>query len=150
MNYPYSITPFIILIFRQPSRRELPCISVFSPYKSAGLAYALSKNFAVWYAQKSAFELGSRGIRVCSLSPGLIATDMGEREKGEGASMLKYTAEKRMGTPEELGFAIAMAADERNGYLAGVDILVDGGSVNGKNAYGKGNALRNRKALPFS
>ena len=37
-----------------------------------------------------------------------------------------------MGTPEELGFAIAMAADERNGYLAGVDILVDGGSVNGK------------------
>ena len=101
-------------------------------YKSAGLAYALSKNFAVWYAQKSAFELGSRGIRVCSISPGLIATDMGELEKGEGASMLKYTAEKRMGTPEELGFAIAMAADERNGYLAGVDILVDGGSTNGK------------------
>ncbi|WP_296723481.1 SDR family oxidoreductase [Ruminococcus sp.] len=96
------------------------------------IAYALSKNFAVWYAKKSAFELGSRGIRVCSLSPGLIATDMGELEKGEGASMLKYTAEKRMGTPEELGFAIAMAADERNGYLACVDILVDGGSVNGK------------------
>ena len=37
-----------------------------------------------------------------------------------------------MGTPEELGFAIASAADERNGYLAGVDILVDGGSTNGK------------------
>lgn len=108
------------------------CRLVKDSYKSAGLAYALSKNFAVWYAQKSAFELGSRGIRVCSLSPGLIATDMGELEKGEGASMLKYTVEKRMGTPEELGFAIAMAADERNGYLAGVDILVDGGSVNGK------------------
>ena len=37
-----------------------------------------------------------------------------------------------MGKPEELGFAIASVADERNGYLAGVDILVDGGSVNGK------------------
>ena len=73
-------------------------------------------------------------LYLCSLSPGLIATDMGDREKGEGAAMLDYTAEKRMGTPEELGFAIAMAADERNGYLAGVDILVDGGSVNGKNA----------------
>ena len=108
------------------------CRLVKDSYKSAGLAYALSKNFAVWYAQKSAFELGSRGIRVCSISPGLIATDMGELEKGEGASMLKYTAEKRMGTPEELGFAIAMAADERNGYLADVDILVDGGSTNGK------------------
>ena len=31
------------------------------------------------------------------------------------------------------GYAIATVADERNGYLAGVDVLVDGGSVNGKN-----------------
>ena len=38
-----------------------------------------------------------------------------------------------MGTPEELGYALATVADERNGYLAGVDVLVDGGSVNGKN-----------------
>ena len=37
-----------------------------------------------------------------------------------------------MGTPDELGFAIATVADERNGYLAGVDVLVDGGSTNGK------------------
>ena len=29
-------------------------------------------------------------------------------------------------------FAIATVADERNGYLAGVDVLVDGGSTNGK------------------
>lgn len=45
---------------------------------------------------------------------------------------LDTTAERRMGTPEELGYAIATAADERNGYLAGVDILCDGGSVIGK------------------
>ena len=44
----------------------------------------------------------------------------------------RVTAEKRMGTPEELGFAIATVADERNGYLSGVDVLVDGGSVIGK------------------
>ncbi len=29
-------------------------------YNKAGFAYALSKNFVVWYAQKSAFELGKR------------------------------------------------------------------------------------------
>lgn len=33
---------------------------------------------------------------------------------------------------EELGYALATVADERNGYLAGVDMLVDGGSVVGK------------------
>lgn len=58
---------------------------------------------------------------------------MGNLEAEEGGSLLSTTAEKRMGKPEELGFALATIADERNGYLAGVDVLVDGGSVNGKN-----------------
>ena len=101
-------------------------------YQRKGFAYALSKNFVVWYAKKCAFEYGPRGIRVVSLSPGLIATDMGNLEKKDGAMLIPLTAEERMGRPEELGFAIATVADERNGYLAGVDILCDGGSVSGK------------------
>ena len=44
-------------------------------------AYAFSKNFVCWYAQKSAFDLGLKGIRVVSLSPGLIGTSMGNLEK---------------------------------------------------------------------
>lgn len=105
-------------------------------YKSSGLAYGLSKKFVIWYAAKCAFEYGPRGIRVCSLSPGLIATDMGNLEAEEGGSLLATTAEKRMGTPEELGYVLATVADERNGYLAGVDVLVDGGSVVGKKYFG--------------
>ena len=105
-------------------------------YKSSGLAYGLSKKFVIWYAAKCAFEYGPRGIRVCSLSPGLIATDMGNLEAEEGGSLLATTAEKRMGTPEELGYVLATVVDERNGYLAGVDVLVDGGSVVGKKYFG--------------
>lgn len=101
-------------------------------YKSSGLAYGLSKKFVIWYAAKCAFEYGSKKIRVCSVSPGLIATDMGNLEAGEGGSLLNTTAEKRMGKPEELGYVLATVADERNGYLAGVDILCDGGSIVGK------------------
>ena len=101
-------------------------------YKSSGLAYGLSKKFVIWYAAKCAYEYGEKKIRVVSLSPGLVATDMGNLEAKEGAMLLKTTAERRMGLPEELGYAIATVADERNGYLAGVDILCDGGSVNGK------------------
>ena len=37
-----------------------------------------------------------------------------------------------MGRPKELGYALATLAEERNGYLAGVDILCDGGCTNGK------------------
>ena len=101
-------------------------------YNASGLAYGLSKKFVVWYAAKSAYALGEKGIRVCSLSPGLVATDMGNLEAESGSMLLDTAAEHRMGKPEELGYAIATVADERNGYLAGVDVLVDGGSVNGK------------------
>ena len=101
-------------------------------YQQKGLAYSISKNFVIWYAKKCAYEYGPKGIRVVSLSPGLIATDMGNLEKEEGGNLIGLAAENRMGKPEELGFALATVADERNGYLAGVDVLCDGGSTNGK------------------
>ena len=106
-------------------------------YQRSGFAYALSKNFVVWYAKKCAVEYGKQGIRVVSLSPGLIATDMGNLEAKGGGMLIPFSAEERMGKPEELGFALATVADERNGYLAGVDVLCDGGSTNGMKEFKK-------------
>ena len=106
-------------------------------YQQKGFAYSLSKNFVVWYAKKCAFEYGGKGIRVLSLSPGLIATDMGNLEKEDGGMLIPFSAEERMGKPEELGYALATVADERNGYLAGVDVLCDGGSTNGMKEFKK-------------
>ncbi|MBR5501739.1 MAG: SDR family oxidoreductase [Oscillospiraceae bacterium] len=106
-------------------------------YQQKGLAYSISKNFVIWYAQKCAFEYGLKGIRVVSLSPGLIATDMGNLEKEDGGMLIPFSAEERMGKPEELGFALATVADERNGYLAGVDVLCDGGSTYGMKEFKK-------------
>ena len=76
-----------------------------------------------------------RGIRVVSVSPGLIETGMGTQEVEQSdfaRQMIKQTCEHRMGKPEELGFAIATIADERNGYLSGVDVLIDGGASTGR------------------
>ena len=106
-------------------------------YQKSGFAYSLSKNFVVWYAQKTAFEYGKKGIRVVSLSPGLIATDMGNLEAKDGGMLIPFSAEERMGKPEELGYALATVADERNGYLAGVDVLCDGGSTHGMKEFKK-------------
>lgn len=106
-------------------------------YQRSGFAYSLSKNFVVWYAKKCAFEYGKQGIRVVSLSPGLIATDMGNLEAKDGGMLIPFSAEERMGKPEELGYALATVADERNGYLAGVDVLVDGGSTSGMKEFKK-------------
>ena len=97
-----------------------------------GVGIAVEKGF-----QKGGDLIRSKGIRVVSLSPGLIATDMGNLESEHGGSMLAFSCEGRMGTPEELGFAIATLADERNGYLAGVDILCDGGTIRGQKEFRK-------------
>lgn len=106
-------------------------------YQRNGFAYSLSKNFVCWYAAKSAFDLGPKGIRVVSLSPGLIATDMGKMEEETGGYLIGFSCENRMGKPEELGYALATLADERNGYLAGVDVLCDGGSTRGQKEFKK-------------
>ena len=113
------------------------CGLVPGDYQKSGMAYALSKKFVIRYAQMCASAYGEKGIRVVSLSPGLIATDMGNAEKENGGFLIKFAAEERMGKPEELGYAIATVADERNGYLAGVDILCDGGSTAGQKEFKK-------------
>ena len=110
---------------------------VKDPYLKNGMAYGFSKNFVCWYAQKCAYEYGLKGIRVASLSPGLIATGMGNLEKENGGFLIKFACEERMGKPEELGYAIATLADERNGYLAGVDLLCGGVSTYGQKIFKK-------------
>jgi NAD(P)-dependent dehydrogenase (short-subunit alcohol dehydrogenase family) len=118
-------------------KKILAMPSKLKGYQASGLSYTFSKMFVVWYAAKCAFEYSAKGIRVCSLSPGLIATDMGNLEKEDGGMLIPFSAEERMGRPEELGFALATVADERNGYLAGVDVLCDGGSTNGMKEFKK-------------
>ena len=101
-------------------------------YNKSGMAYVMSKNYMVWFAQKGAHTFAKKGIRVVSVSPGLIETDMGNLEAEHAQNMIEMTCAHRMGKPEEMGFAIATIADERNGYLSGIDVLIDGGWSTGK------------------
>ena len=71
---------------------------------------------------------------------------MGNLEKETGGFLIAFTAEERMGKPEELGYALATLADERNGYLAGVDVLCDGGSVYGLKEFKKYKKKEMKKA----
>lgn len=133
--YPLAETDEITFLKKIVKRSKM----AKGEYQQKGLAYSISKNFVIWYAKKCAFEYGLKGIRVVSLSPGLIATDMGNLEKEDGGMLIPFSAEERMGKPEELGYALATVADERNGYLAGVDVLCDGGSTYGMKEFKKKN-----------
>ncbi|ORW13982.1 oxidoreductase [Mycolicibacter longobardus] len=100
------------------------------PEVRSGIAYAVSKAFVRWYSSSQAERFNGRGLRIVSVSPGSIDTEMGRLEEQAGAgAMVADAAVPRWGTPEEMADLLAFCAGPRAGYLTGTDILNDGGVV---------------------
>jgi NAD(P)-dependent dehydrogenase (short-subunit alcohol dehydrogenase family) len=96
----------------------------------SGIAYAVSKSFVRWYSTAQCERFNGRGLRIVSVSPGSIDTEMGRLEEQAGAgAMVADAAVPRWGKPEEMGELLAFCASEKAGYLTGTDILNDGGVV---------------------
>ncbi|MCK0176976.1 MULTISPECIES: SDR family oxidoreductase [Mycobacteriaceae] len=96
----------------------------------SGLAYALSKSFVRWYSTAQAERFNSRGLRIVSVSPGSVDTEMGRLEEQAGAgAMVADAAVPRWGKAEEMAELLAFCAGPKAGYLTGTDILNDGGVV---------------------
>ena len=96
----------------------------------SGLAYSVSKTFVRWYSSSQAERFNGRGLRIVSVSPGSVDTEMGllEAEAGAGA-MVANAAVPRWGTAEEMAELFAFCASDRASYLTGTDILNDGGVI---------------------
>lgn len=96
---------------------------------------------AVAYAKSLADEVGRDGILVNNVAPGFLLTDRMRqlfetraRETGEAADDLLQARSSsiplgRFGRPEELADLVTFLASEKNGYITGATILVDGGVV---------------------
>jgi NAD(P)-dependent dehydrogenase (short-subunit alcohol dehydrogenase family) len=94
------------------------------------LAYQLSKFALRSLCRKQAAAWGSKGARILSLSPGLIATPQGalEFQKSEGKmKLLAATPLAREGTMLEIADAVEFLLSDRASFISGTDILVDGG-----------------------
>ncbi len=96
----------------------------------SGLAYALSKSFVRWYSSSQAERFNGRGLRIVSVSPGSVDTEMGLLEEKAGAgAMVTDAAVPRWGKAEEMAELLAFCVSDRATYLTGTDILNDGGVV---------------------
>ena len=82
-------------------------------------------------------EWADRGVRVNSVSPGFILTDM-IRAAVEGTPNADYIASRtpmrRMGDATEVSNAVLFLASDLASYITGVDLAVDGGT-NAGNGY---------------
>jgi len=94
------------------------------------LAYRLSKSALIRLCQREARAWGTRGARILSLSPGLIATPMGALEFEKQPmkyDMLAATPLAREGTMLEIAATVDFLVSRDASFISGTDILVDGG-----------------------
>src|SRR5882724_6763588 len=94
------------------------------------LAYASTKGALETLVKNWAAILGSRGIRVNAVAPGIIDTDMSNFTKTEvGREVaLGMQALKRIGKPEDIADVVAFVASDGARWITGASIPVDGGS----------------------
>jgi len=92
--------------------------------------YAASKGAAVSFTRSLAREVGPMGIRVNAVAPGLIKTEMVTALKPEVVdTIIKSSALRRIGRPEEVAEAVAFLASEKSAYITGQCLIIDGGIV---------------------
>lgn len=100
--------------------------------RSGGLAYGSSKSAVIFATRIMALELGNYGIRVNSISPGFISTDMWDKRNDEiKEKIIKETPLGRQGKPDEVASVALFLASDLSSYVTGQNIIVDGGRWGG-------------------
>lgn len=95
------------------------------------VAYTSTK-FAIRGMTKAvAMELGPKGIRVNSVHPGMIDTDMTRVHGGDEAMEWggQRVALKRVGTPADVVGLYTFLASDESAYCTGAEFTVDGGAT---------------------
>jgi NAD(P)-dependent dehydrogenase (short-subunit alcohol dehydrogenase family) len=120
--------------------------SVNSFFHPDGLVidYGAAKAALLNVAKALSQELGPKGIRINSVSPGPVATDLWLGEHGVAATIAAATGVDadavreqaiagmptgRFTTPEEVATLVALLASPRTGNVTGSNYVIDGGLV---------------------
>jgi 3-oxoacyl-[acyl-carrier protein] reductase len=88
--------------------------------------YAAAKAGLHGATRSLALELGSRGVTVNAIAPGIIASPMSAQAFTD-AAIAALVPMKRAGQPQEVAALAGFLASEEAGYISGQVIAIDGG-----------------------
>ena len=92
--------------------------------------YSAAKAGVIAMARCLAEAWAEHNIRINTICPGLIATDMGKLMSPEATQyVIANTPMRRLGTPEEIAAAIRFLLSDESSFMTGQSLVVSGGRV---------------------
>ena len=94
------------------------------------IAYSATKWALRGMTKAAAIDLAPRQIRVNSVHPGPIDTEMIKiRTPEQNRERVQQVPMKRMGTAEEVAALVLFLLSDESGYITGAEVAIDGGAV---------------------
>ena len=123
-------TPLMICIGLKDCIKEGGSIVIMSsndayPGAYSSISYTISKSAVISLMKCLSVNFGSKNIRVNSVAPGAIDTDMNTPEQMNIAPY--FTPINRAGKPEDVAKVVYFLASEEAAFISGENITIDGG-----------------------
>src|SRR3954451_887256 len=120
---------------RQQRSGSIDCMSSVSAQRGGGIFggphYSAAKGGVLGLGKAMARELGPDNVRVNSITPGLIQTDItgGKLTDDLRAEIIKGIPLARLGVADDVGNACLFLASDLSSYITGATIDVNGGML---------------------
>lgn len=96
----------------------------------AAAAYQATKGAVRLLTKTAAVEYATRGVRVNSVHPGVIATPMIQElldQQGDRQPDIVRTPMRRAGSPAEIASTMLFLASDESSFVTGAELVIDGG-----------------------
>lgn len=129
---PIMITKSLLKKKKIANGASIVMVSSLASMKAApgNMVYGISKSSVETFAKYCALEVANKGIRVNSVHPGMVNSEMTQNLSFSAEDLEKDKSQhpiKRYGNPEEIAWSIIYLLSDATKWVTGTQLVIDGG-----------------------